>query len=84
VRRRLMLLVMRLGVTLAGLVAATAMGMGAASAADYSDSHLMDDAIFDNVNSMSEQQIRDFINSRPSSCLAISGAAFPEPITYWQ
>jgi hypothetical protein len=80
----LMLLVMRLGVTLAGLVAATAMGMGAASAADYSDSHLMDDAIFDNVNSMSEQQIRDFINSRPSSCLAISGAAFPEPITYWQ
>jgi hypothetical protein len=44
----------------------------------------MDDAIFDNVHSMTEQQIRNFINSRPTSCLATSGAIFPEPITYWQ
>ncbi len=50
----------------------------------YSNNRLIDNAIFDNVNSMSEQDIRNFINSRPSSCLAQSGAIFPEPITYFQ
>jgi hypothetical protein len=75
---------LRLGLSMLGLVAATIMGATSVYAADYSNSHLMDDPIFDNVNSMSEQQIRDFINSRPTSCLATSGAIFPEPITYWQ
>jgi hypothetical protein len=65
-------------------------GGKAAAATDYTQSHLMDDAIFDNVNSMSEQQIRDFINARPNTCLTKVGAGFgggaiyPEPITYWQ
>lgn len=54
------------------------------SVSAYTNSRLMDDAVFDNVNTMSEQQIRNFINSRPSSCLATSGAIFPEPITYFQ
>ncbi len=79
-KRRLL----QLGLSLVGLVVATIVTSHGAWAADYSNSHLMDDGIFDNVNSMSEQQIRDFINSRPSSCLATSGAIFPEPITYWQ
>lgn len=49
----------------------------------YSNTRLMDDVIFDNVNSMDEAAIRAFINSRPSSCLATSGAIFPEPKDYF-
>lgn len=75
-------MMMRLGLSLFGLVVATVAMSGSASA--WSNSHMMDDAIFDNVNSMTEQQIRDFINSRPGTCLVTSGAVFPEPITYWQ
>jgi hypothetical protein len=49
----------------------------------YSNSRLMDDIIFDNVNSMDEAAIRAFINSRPTTCLATSGAIFPEPKDYF-
>lgn len=70
----------RLMITALAIVGVTLSLHGGAHA--YTNSRLMDDVIFDNVNSMSEQQIRDFINSRPSSCLAQSGAIFPEPITY--
>ena len=55
----------------------------ASPAHGYSNTRLMDDAVFDNVGSMNEQQIRTFINSRPSSCLATSGAIFPEPKDYF-
>lgn len=48
----------------------------------WTNSRLMDDAIFDNAGSMTEQDIRNFIHSRPSSCLATSGAIFPEPKSY--
>jgi hypothetical protein len=75
---------LRLAIIAAGFVAMTVFSNSFASAAAYTNSRLMDDAIFDKVGSMSEQQIRDFINSRPSSCLATSGAMFPEPISYWQ
>jgi hypothetical protein len=64
------------------MIAAAFVGGGETHA--YSNSRLMDDAIFDKVGSMTEAQIRAFINSRPTSCLATSGAIFPEPITYWQ
>lgn len=55
----------------------------------YTNSRMIDDQVFDNVNSMTEQQIRDFINSRPNTCLSRVGAGygggniFPEPMTYW-
>jgi hypothetical protein len=74
--------------TLGGLTIATLLTSGSASA--YTNSRLMDDSIFDNVNSMTEQQIRDFILARPNSCLGKTapgyggGAIYPEPITYWQ
>lgn len=75
-------LALKLGMFVVSVVAAWVMNTGSASA--YTESRLMDDPIFDKVSSMSEAQIRAFINSRPTSCLAMSGAVFPEPITYWQ
>ncbi len=50
----------------------------------YSNSQLIDDAVFDNVSSWSEDRIRTFINSEHAgSCLQTSGAIFPEPIDYF-
>jgi hypothetical protein len=50
----------------------------------FSDELMMDDTVFDAVNSMNEAQIRDFINtSHAGSCLQTSGAIFPEPIDYF-
>lgn len=55
----------------------------------YTNSRMIDDGVFDNVNSMTEAQIRSFINSRPNTCLTRVGAGlgggniFPEPHTYW-
>lgn len=79
---------LKFGLGLLGLVVATVAWSESASA--YSNSRLMDDPIFDNVSAMNEQQIRDFINSRPNTCLTRTGAGlgggaiYPEPITYWQ
>jgi hypothetical protein len=49
----------------------------------YSRNKMIEDSIFDNVNSMSESAIRSFINSRPGTCLVNSGAIFPEPKDYF-
>src|SRR4051812_22322049 len=49
----------------------------------YSNTRIIDDSVFDNVNSMNEAQIRAFINSRPGTCLVNLGTAFPEPKDYF-
>lgn len=49
----------------------------------YTQTRLMDNQVFDNVGAMNEDQIRSFLNQRPSSCLVTSGAIFPEPMDYW-
>lgn len=55
----------------------------------YSNNRMIDDSIYDNDESMTENQIRTFINSRPNTCLTINasgyggGARFAEPIDYW-
>ena len=48
----------------------------AAQAADYSSSHLMDDGVFDNVGTMSEPQIYNFLVSK-GPCLANYADADP-------
>lgn len=61
----------------------------APSAHAYTNSRMIDDAVFDKVNSMSEQQIRDFINSHPNTCLTRVGSGFgggnvfPNPVNYF-
>ena len=49
----------------------------------YTQSHLIDNDIFDNASSMNEAQIRSFLNQWSSSCLVTSGASFSEPVDYW-
>jgi hypothetical protein len=51
-----------------GIVMAT-LSAGTAHAADYSNSHLIDDGVFDNVSTMNEAQIQAFLVSK-GSCLA--------------
>jgi hypothetical protein len=81
-------LFLKFGITLFIAVAWVAVNVPSAQA--YTNSRLMDDQVFDDVNSMTEQQIRDFINARPNTCLTRVGAGFgggaiyPEPITYWE
>lgn len=69
------------------LVAALQINISAVNA--YTNSRMIDDSVFDNVSSMSEQEIRSFILSRPNTCLTRVGSGygggnvFPEPIDYW-
>ena len=55
----------------------------------YSNSNMIDNAVFDSKNSMSEQDIRNFINSRPNTCFTRvgpnlgGGSIFPRPTTYF-
>ncbi len=49
----------------------------------YTRNRMIEDSIFDNSNSMNETAIRNFINSRPGTCLVNSGAIFPEPKDYF-
>jgi hypothetical protein len=44
--------------------------LGTASAQPFSNNRIMDDAIFDNYNSMSASQINAFLNSFPNSCIS--------------
>lgn len=80
-------LLLKLGLSVFGMI--VAMIVSSPSAFAYSNGRLMDDRIFDNVGSMNEQQIRDFINARPNSCLAKVGAnlgggnIYPEPKDYF-
>src|SRR3990167_518505 len=59
------------------------LALGTQNANAYTNSRLMDDDVFDSYNSMSEQQIRTFINSKTGTCLASTGNAFPEPHDYF-
>jgi hypothetical protein len=56
----------------------------------YGKTNIMDDIVFQNEASMTEQQINDFINRFPSTCLLASNypaglgsATFKTPINYW-
>lgn len=55
----------------------------------YSNNNMVDSTVFDSKNSMSEQEIRNFINSRPNTCLTRVGAnlgggnIYPRPVTYF-
>ena len=49
----------------------------------YTNSNMIDDGIFDDYKSMSESQIRKFINERPDTCLPKKGSVFKEPKNYF-
>ena len=55
----------------------------------YSNNNMIENAIFDAKGSMSEQDIRNFINSRPNTCFTRVGAnlgggnIYPRPVTYF-
>lgn len=55
----------------------------------YSNNNMIHNAVFDSKNSMSEQDIRNFINSRPNTCLTRVGAnlgggnIYPRPVSYF-
>jgi len=58
--------------------------------ADYDKGNIMDDIVFQNESSMTEQQINEFINRFPKSCLlpanypgGLGSATFLTPINYW-
>lgn len=51
--------------------------------ADFNQNRIIDDALFDNVNSMNAAQIDAFLNSFPNSCISTnSGFAAALPIGY--
>src|SRR5579862_5537775 len=52
-----------------------------AAHASFQQNNLMDASVFDNVNSMSESDIQNFLNGFPSSCLAHSQSA--DPLDYF-
>ena len=55
----------------------------AAQSSSYNSGKLMDDAVFDNQNSMSAAQIDSFLNSFTGSCISLnSGFTASEPIGY--
>lgn len=56
----------------------------AAAATSFNPNNLMDDSIFDNVNSMSEAQIDSWLNANfPNSCISSNnGFTSPDPIGY--
>lgn len=63
------LLTLLLMPVVAGFLVASVMPAQRAAAADYSNSNLMDDAVFDSVNTMNESQIQSFLASK-GPCLA--------------
>lgn len=77
----------RISALILGIMAVTLSLSGQAHA--YTTSRLMDDAVFDNVGSMTETQIRSFIAARPNTCLTRTGPGlgggniFPEPKDYF-
>ncbi len=54
---------------------ALVLGGGHAHAADYNNSHLMDDQVFDNVGSLSQSQIDDFLHARTGPFTKLSTAS---------
>ena len=63
------LLTMLIMPVVAGFLVASMLPAQRAAAADYSNSNLMDDAVFDSVNTMNESQIQSFLASK-GPCLA--------------
>ena len=63
-------LLLSIGSTLLLFVVMTALQTLPAQAADYNNSHLMDDQVFNNVNSMTQPAIQSFLNNVGSTCLA--------------
>lgn len=57
--------------------------MQSSSAFAYSNSNMIDDAVFDDYTIMSLSQIRQFINERPNTCLAEAGNIFAKPLNYF-
>lgn len=67
------------------IVAVTALGLQSGKAgATFNSNNLIDDVIFDNVNSMSAAQIDSWLNANfPSSCISTNkGFSSPDPIGY--
>ncbi len=51
--------------------------------ADFNPNRVIDDSVFDNVNSMSINDINSFLNSFPSSCISTNnGFSSPDPTGY--
>lgn len=76
--KRLLLLGISLAVSVAGVLALSGSSMAAAS-----NERLMDDWIFSNNRTMNTQQIDDFLNQFPDSCISSqSGFAAIEPTGY--
>jgi len=67
-----------IGLTLAVALAGNGL-FGAGSAHAYSNNNMIDNAVFDNTNSMSTAQIQSFLNQFPNSC--IKNYQAPDPIT---
>ncbi len=69
-----------------GLLVSLVIGFGtsqALAAEAFNRSKIIDDAVFDNVSTMTAQQIDAFLNSFPNSCISPnSGFAALEPIGY--
>lgn len=62
---------------------AIALGNIAPAAASINYNSLMDDAIFDNYNSMTSSQIDNFLNGFPNSCISSNnGFSAPDPTGY--
>lgn len=59
------------------LVSTSSILLKLASADTFNQNDVMDDAVFDDSGSMTQQQIQNFLNSFPNSCLSNYSAPYP-------
>src|SRR5579883_3127206 len=72
-----------LGIGFAVFIASLIGAQGGASALTANYNNVIDDAVFDNANSMDANQIDTFLNSFPSSCISPNnGFTSPDPTGY--